>query len=343
MVDYRTIDDNKNCWYNPDVGSSVEQLITRRGYPFESYEITTEDGYINIMYRIPHNNTNHNSTRQPVLLHPGFSGSPLTFLTIGNRSLAFFLVNNGFDVWLPNRRGIIVNNSQGHLYLKRTDKEFWDYSFHESGYYDIKAEVDFIANQTEGAGKIIYIGYSMGTTESYIYASLRKEHANKHIAGIISLAPVAFMKHLKGVLAKVAPYSSFLEADLSAFIKNGPVSTSVKTLVHFSQEMHAGGNFQHYDYGPAKNVLLYDSNTPPSYNLSEIEVPVHLFCGDADLIADKEDVLMLYNKLTVKNKSLIAISPDKNVKFSHADFALAKNIRELLHEVLLKTINENLR
>lgn len=150
------------------------------------------------------------------------------------------------------------------------------------------------------------------------------------------------------------------QADLPVYLKNRPSSSSVKTLAHFAQEVNSGGRFQYYDYGPLKNLMLYNSTNPPLYNISQIEVPVHLFYGEGDLISNKrvgclakpdqgiinfafQDVLRLYNKLTVENKSLIGISQDKKIKFNHVDFTLAKDIKELLYEVLLKTINANLR
>ncbi|XP_044268490.1 lipase member K-like isoform X2 [Tribolium madens] len=158
------------------------------------------------MYRVPHNNTHKKmEERQPILLHPGLSGSPNTFLYIGNRSIVFFLVNNGYDVWLPHRRGSAYG--KGHIKYKRSDPAFWDYSYHECGYYDIKAEIDFI--RTKNPRKVILFGYSMGTTETYVYAILRKEHAKKHISGIVSAGVTAYLEHPNRFYVQIslaAPY-----------------------------------------------------------------------------------------------------------------------------------------
>ncbi|XP_063933999.1 lipase member J-like [Zophobas morio] len=391
-ADYLDIDNNTDCWYNPDVGASpVEEIITRWGYPFETHNFTTEDGYINVLYRIPHDNTDTNITRQPILLHGGLGGGPLTFLYIGNRSLAFFLVDEGFDVWLSNRRGSL--NGKVHRDYEKTDEQFWNFTFHECGFYDIKAEINLIADENTSHKKIILLGFSMGSTETYIYAMLRKKHANNHLAGIISISPIAFMTRSGGVIAKLAPFATLIEsflrkgnlhalalteegakedenfrlsfpkivfsksfvefivgkdssqteaADLPVYFRSKTTPTSIKTLIHFSQEVNAGGHFQYYDYGISKNLNLYKSIHPPSYNLSKIRVPVHLFYGEGDRLSSEQDVLKLYDSLTMKKKSLTCIPEDKSVRFNHADFTLARDIKELLYEVLLKTIREKL-
>ncbi|XP_044260080.1 lipase member K-like [Tribolium madens] len=387
MNDYIHMENNTNCWYNPDVGSSVSDIITRRGYPLESYHFQTEDGYINAIYRIPHNNINQNEPKQPIVLHPGLGGSPNSFLCVGNRSLVFFLVNNGYDVWLPHRRGSAFG--KGHIKYNRTDSKFWDFSFHECGYYDIKAEIDFI--KTKNSQKVILLGYSMGTTETYVYAILRKEHAKKHVAGIISLGATAYLEHPNSILMHLALASPYLEGslkfrnrnsmfdsweiqnveqkityenlvatwnlimglfgedphqldpvDLPVYLASKLASTSIKSVIHFVQNIISGGNFQYYDYGIFKNLQVYNSPTPPLYNVSEIDIPVYIFYGEADNINPKEDVFKFYNDLKVKKKGIIHISEDKKVKYNHADFVLAKDTEKLFYAVLLRTLRENL-
>lgn len=60
--------------------------------------------------------------------------------------------------------------------------------------------------------------------------------------------------------------------------------TSLKTAIHFLQELHSGGDFRRYDHGTSKNMELYGSVTPPSYNLSAITIPVHIMSGLNDYL-----------------------------------------------------------
>ncbi|KAJ8967155.1 hypothetical protein NQ317_000961 [Molorchus minor] len=196
--DYATIGFNKNCWYNPDVFSSEMLIAKRYGYPIKKYKVTSEDGYIIALYRIPHNNTDLNTKRQPVLLHHGIGGQALFWMLKQQNSLAFFLVNNGYDVWMATARG--SGQSRQHKYLTTDDPMYWNFSFHEMGVCDLPALVEFIANTTGQKGNIIYIGHSMGTTMSYVYASEKKDHASAHLKALISLAPVAYMEYVSPLL-----------------------------------------------------------------------------------------------------------------------------------------------
>ncbi|RZC36120.1 lipase member K-like [Asbolus verrucosus] len=193
LLDYLIIQQSPNCWYNSDVAVSPELLIRGYGYICESYSVTTEDGYIVTLFRIPHNGIDINRKRVPVLLQHGLGGDSSAWLDLGVESFVFTLINNGYDVWISNSRG--TKYSSKHIKYTVYDRQYWDFSFHEIGIYEIPAIIDFIALKTEQRGQIIYIGHSMGTTLSYVYASLRPEHAAINVKSIISLAPLAYMEH----------------------------------------------------------------------------------------------------------------------------------------------------
>ncbi|XP_018568043.1 lipase member K-like [Anoplophora glabripennis] len=194
--DYATIQTNKNCWYNPDIDSSPTVLAKRYGYPMKKYRVTTDDGYILTLFRIPHNGSDINSTRQPVLIQHGIGASAVFWMMQGRRSLAFVLADNGYDVWLSTSRG--AGYSRKHTHLTTEDPSYWNFGLHELAVYDLPANIEFISNITEQRGKIIYIGHSMGTTTSYIYSTVKKNHAVSNLKALISLSPVAFLKHFEG-------------------------------------------------------------------------------------------------------------------------------------------------
>lgn len=73
------------------------------------------------------------------------------------------------------------------------------------GVYDLPAAITYVKNFT--GQKIIYIGHSMGTTMSYIMSSERPDVA-KNIRFMMSLAPVAFMSHLKSPLRIIGPFAN---------------------------------------------------------------------------------------------------------------------------------------
>lgn len=67
-----------------------------------------------------------------------------------------------------------------------------------------------------------------------------------------------------------------------------PVGLSVQTVLHFSQLINSGGKFRQFNHGKKENWLVYNSTTPPEYEIWKIKLPVYLFIGSEDFIATKE-------------------------------------------------------
>jgi lysosomal acid lipase/cholesteryl ester hydrolase len=60
--------------------------------------------------------------------------------------LSLELVDLGYDVWVTNSRGTVYSNQ--HLNLTVSDKDFWEFSYHEMGKYDVPANLRYILNTT---------------------------------------------------------------------------------------------------------------------------------------------------------------------------------------------------
>jgi len=100
----------------------------------------------------------------------------LAFMLNDRNSIAFRLVDAGYDVWLNNSRGNRFSNEHQLLDLKMPNQKdemnchvlkcrekYFDYSFHEMGVYDQPALWKFVMKETNQK-KITYIGHSQGTT-----------------------------------------------------------------------------------------------------------------------------------------------------------------------------------
>jgi predicted alpha/beta hydrolase len=72
-------------------------------------------------------------------------------------NIAYHLSEAGFDVWSGNARGNLY--SKAHKTLLPNQKAFWDFSWHEIGYYDLPAMIDYILLHTQQQ-QINYIGHS---------------------------------------------------------------------------------------------------------------------------------------------------------------------------------------
>lgn len=78
-----------------------------------------------------------------------------------------------------------------------------------------------------------------------------------------------------------------------------------------------------YDYGSAKeNMAHYNQSTPPLWNLTNIRVPMRLFAGSSDLLADPEDVRFLWSKIDPKYQTFMKI-----YNAGHCTFIWGKDIK----------------
>ncbi|XP_063921728.1 gastric triacylglycerol lipase-like isoform X2 [Zophobas morio] len=368
FIDYSSIQTNPNCWYNPDLGATAEQIATRYGFPFEEHEVTTGDGYIITLFRIPHNGSDVHRKRPVVFLQHGIAADGYTWMVAGRNS-------SGYDVWISNCRG--TEPSSKHVKYTPYDREFWLYSFHEMALYDIPAMLDFVAAKTQQ--QISYVGHSMGCTMALIYTSLMPQQAQTNLKSIVALAPVAFMDHVTSAVKLIVPFRyiiwevlssagiygvgpqlknlqrlshlcgsypfikvcvltnallsgiNTMEASASAFpigIRHFPIGLSMKTIFHYAQIMDTRRRFQFFDYGPELNWRLYNSSLPPEYPIGNVRIPMHLFYGNRDTLSAEKDVHYLYEQLRT-NKTIKEV-----FNFAHLDFLGATHSADLYYMLL---------
>ncbi|KAK3916016.1 Lipase 1 [Frankliniella fusca] len=166
-------------------------LIRKYGYPAEGHYTKTDDGYILRLDRLPRPGA-------PVV----FVGNPLStgssaYCFLGNDSFAMKLYDAGYDVWLGNARGNGV--AVGHVRLKPSQRQFWDFGLHEHAELDIPAMIDYILHVT-GQPSLSYAGISMGSTNLLMLAAVRPEY-DKFINGAFLMGPVSdISQHNNSVL-----------------------------------------------------------------------------------------------------------------------------------------------
>lgn len=206
---------------------TTPQLIALHGYKAESHTIMTEDGYILTVHRIPYSKHNYNGmySNKTVLLHHGLLASSADWVIPGpGKGLAFILSDAGYDVWMANARGNTY--SKAHILHKTDSYEFWNFTFHEIGYYDLPAVIDYILEQKSYDVEMNYVGFSMGTTVLFTLLSTRPEY-NKILNIGIALAPIAYMSEVKGPLHVLADYGNDIEQFMKLFGANEFLSRGV--------------------------------------------------------------------------------------------------------------------
>ena len=97
---------------DPDVGKDMTEIVQSRGYEIETHFVSTRDGYILTMFRIPHRQgVQMPKKRSPILLQHGLLDSSYTWVNNYQRqSLGYILVDAGFDVWSVNSMTKLCND-----------------------------------------------------------------------------------------------------------------------------------------------------------------------------------------------------------------------------------------
>uniref|UniRef100_A0ACB8F8R5 Uncharacterized protein n=1 Tax=Sphaerodactylus townsendi TaxID=933632 RepID=A0ACB8F8R5_9SAUR len=183
------------------------EIIQYWGYPSEEYEILTGDNYYLQINRIPYgiHDPGKKGSKPAVLLQHGLSTEGRSWIAnLPCNSLGFVLADAGYDVWILNSRG--TTWSRRHQNFSTYQEEFWDFSFHEMGMYDIPAAINFVLQETEQEG-LYYIGHSQGGSLGLIAFSAMPELARK-VKLFIALAPGYTLVNSKGLL-----YELFLIPD----------------------------------------------------------------------------------------------------------------------------------
>ncbi|XP_045593947.1 lipase 3 isoform X2 [Procambarus clarkii] len=219
--------------YDSRANVTTPELIKANGYPAETHHVTTEDGYILELHRIPcgikagrrqapdddEATREHSSCprRRPVafLHHCLLCSSSDFIMNYPDKALAYMLADAGYDVWLTNARGNTY--SRTHVKLSTHDKEFWQFSWSEMALYDAPAAIDYILDLT-GQKSLYYVGFSMGTTVFWGMLNDRPQYAAK-IRFMVALGPVAYVRHIEGPLGYAATFVNQIETTFSLMDK----------------------------------------------------------------------------------------------------------------------------
>jgi pimeloyl-ACP methyl ester carboxylesterase len=122
---------------------------------------------------------------------------------------------------------------------------------------------------------------------------------------------------------------------MPVYLSHFPSGTSTWTLLHFAQGVHTD-EFQMYDFGRLQNVLRYGQFTPTTYNMSAYNLPVYLFSGDQDWLAEPTDVLWLEQNLNGHAKCHY-----KFQDYNHIDFIWGQQVKFDVYDRILEIIRRN--
>ena len=304
--------------------------------------------------------------RRVVLLQHGLLDSSDAWVcNYESRSIPFILANKGYDVWLGNNRG--NKYSRNHVkFNPNKDKEFWNYSFHEMGEYDLPAIISFIKMKT-GRSKISYIGHSQGTTQLFSALTYSNEILSSSLDSFVALGPVTSLDNVGSSFLKIiADFKLdylFEKLSIDEFLNNpeavnklqvticrymgilcsgflnlladqNPFYDDMDRFIVFVSHFPSGTSLrsiQHFaDSVRRKNFSPYKSDI--EYDLKNIKnIPIGLFVGKQDLLATVEDNRKLKSALDSNNVIRFYKEYDE---MGHSTFFLTKS-NHYLEDLLL--------
>ncbi|KAL1238654.1 Gastric triacylglycerol lipase [Trichinella spiralis] len=345
----------------PEEDLQAKEIIEYHGYTAEEHDVTTVDGYIIRLHRIPV--SIENAGNAAVLLLHGLAASSTSFITNEPKQcLAFLLADRGYDVWLGNVRGNLF--CQQHRSLTSEDPKFWRFSWDEMAAYDFPATVDYILEKTEKETLL-----TRSTPEDMLLCCAR---TSRHF-GIFQKSPAAcnrcvpLMERLfrrcgepqHGDATKMSKYMKpFLKNDpfdqlsqniifrmigpdsrkyidkdrIPVYLSHNPAGTSYQNMVHYLQMMNSK-QLRHFDYGLVKNFLKYGQARPPIYPLENVDVPLYIIWSEKDVYANKKDIELLFSR--VRHAKELKITD-----YSHLDFLWANNVGETVYSRVIEFLEQ---
>ena len=282
------------------------------GYAWEAFKVPTEDGYTLTTFRVTGKVQEDGSvvtrdpTEPPVLVQHGLGSDAATWLWTYTKGvpLPLQLYDEGFDVWLGNNRG--TGYSQVHESLSSDQKEFWQYDWAEMGRYDTPANISMIKEQT-GFEKILYLGYSQGTTQ--MFYGLSKYEESFYADSLLKFTAFAPCIRFAQDSEKVWGRSIFRYDDLGIYAEGGrfQLGNIAKICTHIPRNCKQAVEWLPMQPSSVQSSLHYGQCSiekrfqeySPTYELGDTQtalipldsinkVPIAMFVGKDDHLCDAE-------------------------------------------------------
>ncbi|KAH8294693.1 hypothetical protein KR018_001518, partial [Drosophila ironensis] len=207
-------------------------LISQQRFPVETHQVVTRDGYFLSLFRIPYSPRLHNQRlpKPVVFLQHGLMGSSNSWVLGGRRSsLPYLLSDAGYDVWLGNSRGNLYGRR--HSSLTPQDSEFWKFSFHEIGVFDLTAQIDYVLKTSEQQD-LHFVGHSQAAADLFVMLAEKPEY-NHRLRSVQLMAPLVFATHMKSELFSMV-------SNAAKYMKEGEYTPSTLTNIPIVSTMCSG-------------------------------------------------------------------------------------------------------
>ena len=181
--------------------------IAKLNLNLEEATVTTDDRYVNSLWRLTSKNQSNRNGKSVILQH-GLLDGAFSFLILAEDSLPKKLCEEGYTVYLPYIRG--TQFSRSHLdYDSTLNSKYWDFSFDHMAQYDVPANIKYVKNR-DGVEKVYYIGHSQGTLTFFLAYMNNPEFMEQNVAKFVSLGTVPNVNNAPHFLIKLFEKSKIL-------------------------------------------------------------------------------------------------------------------------------------
>lgn len=294
----------------------------------------------------------------PVVFAHGLGANRFNFDLDDRHSLAVFLADRGYDVFLLEVRGVGWSRKPGWFASGR-----WDICFDDFVSKDIPTAIDWICDRT-GKKQVHWIGHSMGAMLSYALAQF--DTAEK-VHSVCAIAGPGDWRSLQKSMSHLLRFASIIR-NLSVVHNRffcrlyTPLMPSIKKDVLrkaiFEREnmkirtvQMAAVNL--VSDNPVKLLLQFagwirfnefSSLSGYSYrnNLNKVRLPICFLSGEKDYFADYHSVRSAYEAVSSPDKKHVHFSKKNGtLDFGHGDIVLGDRAPEIVYPVVEQWLEDH--
>lgn len=312
------------------------------------YFVETEDGWKIAIHNYKPEKILY---KYPVIVCHGLGSNRFSW-DLGKKSIAKYLKNKGFDVYLVDLRGSGDSSKPSPF-----NKYRYDYDFDRYVFYDLKAVINFVKEKTSSE-KVFWLGHSMGGMVIYAYMAMVKKEDLKAVVTVGS--PVDFT--LPTLLYKIAHYTREIVYGMRFFpvrpiaqmlspfgkvpIEPADIlvwdSENIEPIVRKKAMANAVDNvsgnvmkqfvmwFTKEDFTTSDGVHSY------KISLKGVNVPVLFIVGARDGLAPPQSVYEAYKLLGTEDKKFVIASKANGfyADYAHTDLIMGKNVEEDIYPLI---------
>ncbi|MCB1316395.1 MAG: alpha/beta fold hydrolase [Leptospiraceae bacterium] len=289
----------------------------------------TEDGW-NIAMHF-HRPTYPRRGAYPVILSHGIAVNKFGVDIDRDHSLAYFLAQNGFPVFVLSLRGVSKSYHSSRYRYQHFD-------FDDIVEYDVPAVIQK-ARQLTGAPKVNWVGHSMGSMIAMGYMG-RKLPGHNDIASFVSIAGPGKLDHARqtlwGIFTRYPWINELIDFRFSAQVISplaGRMNTPIEDVVLNPENVNERtvrklmkNAIENISRGLARQFVQWmetgkettrDGQTNYRSCLKNIKVPSLFIAGSRDHVAVPESVRFAYDQAGSKKKEFILLGPEAG---AHVDY-----------------------